>query len=74
MNRLGDLHAHSKPPNPDAARPWYERAADAGNTDAMYSLGIVHLLSMSRTCQPREGSANGPPRPDTEAPCTGSGW
>jgi len=39
----------------------------------MYSLGIVHLLSMSRTCQPREGSANGPPRPDTEAPCTGSG-
>jgi TPR repeat protein len=33
------------PPDLDAARGWYERAANAGHVDAMYSLGMLHEAS-----------------------------
>jgi TPR repeat protein len=31
-----------EPPDLDAARRWFERAADAGNSDAMNNLGVLH--------------------------------
>jgi TPR repeat protein len=44
MNSLGLLYSHwTDPPDLDAARQWYERAADAGNHGAMNNLGwLLH--------------------------------
>jgi TPR repeat protein len=42
MNNLGFLLAERlDPPDLAEARSWYERAAEAGNTDAMYNLGFL---------------------------------
>ena len=37
------LETKIDPPDLDGARDWYQRAADAGNTDAMLSLGSLNL-------------------------------
>jgi hypothetical protein len=46
MKWLGDFHANANPANLGAAQHFYQQAADAGDSDAMYGLGIVYLKSM----------------------------
>jgi TPR repeat protein len=46
MVNLGILYERMDPPDLDAARGWYERAADAGDTDAMYGLGVLYAQLM----------------------------
>jgi TPR repeat protein len=35
-----------QPPDLEAARHWYERAADAGNSTAMYNLAVMYKHRM----------------------------
>jgi TPR repeat protein len=63
MNHLAALLADSG--DPVQARQWWQRAAKAGDTDAMYNLGI--LLSDSDPVQARRwyqrAAEAGVPRP-----------
>ena len=53
--------------DPEQARQWYERAAQAGHADAMFILGV--LLEDSDREQARNGGSR-PRRPVTPAPCS----
>ena len=47
MNNLGRQYADfMQPADLDAARHWWERAADAGNSNAMFNLGHLHAELM----------------------------
>jgi TPR repeat protein len=45
MNGLGSLYATSTPPDFEAARHWYELAAEAGHIDALNNLITIHFRS-----------------------------
>ena len=51
------------PPDLDAARGWYERAANAGHADAMYSLGMLRRSSTQHST-----GMSARPTPDTPPP------
>lgn len=53
MLYLGNLQADQEPPDLDAARRWYQRAAEAGNSAAMYTLGVLFAQKM----KPRDRKA-----------------
>ena len=42
MNELGCLFERANPPEAEIARRWFERAAEAGNPDAMVNLGAYY--------------------------------
>ncbi|MDT5298296.1 MAG: hypothetical protein QOG79_1538, partial [Mycobacterium sp.] len=43
MLRLAYLYQELiSPADPEATRQWWERAADAGHSDAMHNLGVLH--------------------------------
>jgi uncharacterized protein len=44
------------PPEPTEARTWYTRAAEAGNTDAQYNLGLLLITGIDPP-EPAEGRA-----------------
>ena len=47
MYALGYRYSNeTDPPDHDAARGWYEKAADAGHVDAMYNLGYLYAKSI----------------------------
>jgi TPR repeat protein len=47
MYALGALHSDlTQPPNLEAARHWFEQAANAGHVDSMYTLGFLYAKSM----------------------------
>ena len=45
MNNLGELYRDGQgvAQDYDKARGWFQKAADAGNTEAMCNLGVLHL-------------------------------
>ena len=45
MIRFGALHhdGHGVPKDPAAAVEWYQRALDAGSTEALHYLGMAYL-------------------------------
>ena len=72
MYTLGYLHENGcSRPISDTARRWYERAAEAGSSDAMFALSVL----FSERIKPRDGRAAGvlvqsaPPMPGTSSPC-----
>ena len=47
MFNLGVLYAQlMDPPDLDAVRRWWERAADAGDSEAMFNLGVLYAQLM----------------------------
>ena len=66
MYNLGVLLADS---DPGQARRWYRQAAEAGDPDAMISLGV--LLERVTRARPAAGIRR-PPKPGTLTPC--SAW
>jgi TPR repeat protein len=49
MVHLGNLCAQSKPPDLAATQAWWTKAADAGDSNAMYNLAILFASSDPRT-------------------------
>jgi len=56
MVALGNWLLQQRPPRVDAARGWYERAGDAGNTDGLFNLGTL-LFEGVRAAGPGGGEA-----------------
>jgi Sel1 repeat len=76
MYALGVLHSDlTQPPNIEAARHWFERAAEDGHIDAMYNLGYLYAKSIAppNIEEARADGFSAPPTPGTPTPCTRSG-
>jgi TPR repeat protein len=46
MTKLGVLLVLLDPPEVDAARQWFERAAEAGDAEAMIQLGVLRVTQV----------------------------
>ena len=68
MNNLGELYYNGEgvAKNYAKAREWYEKAAAAGNTDAMFNLGVLYDTARAwRRTPSRRG--NGTRKPAQQA-------